>query len=113
MEEIGGSGASADSQAAAEPNGDATWPLTEYWPRPQFFNYHWRARRWAVIAAHRRAGKTIATINDLIKRAGGDGLTERRYAYIAPTFVQAKDIAWTYLKQFSAAARVGAGSRRR
>jgi phage terminase large subunit len=51
--------------------------------------------------AHRRAGKTVATINDKIKRAITDAKPDGRYAYIAPLFNQAKDIAWTYLKQYA------------
>ena len=51
--------------------------------------------------AHRRAGKTVATINDKIKRAITDAKPDGRYAYIAPLYNQAKDIAWTYLKQYA------------
>src|SRR6516164_9910802 len=38
----------------------------EYLPRDQFQPFHRRKQRWAIIVAHRRAGKTVATINDLI-----------------------------------------------
>ena len=51
--------------------------------------------------AHRRAGKTVATVNDLIKRAIECPLQEPRFAYLAPYYVQAKDIAWAYLKRFA------------
>lgn len=51
--------------------------------------------------AHRRAGKTVATINDKIKRAIEDAKPDGRYAYIAPLYNQAKDIAWSYLKQYA------------
>lgn len=64
--------------------------------------YHCRTQRWAAIVAHRRAGKTVATVNDLIKRAIECTLPEPRFAYIAPFYVQAKDIAWAYLKRFAA-----------
>lgn len=72
-----------------------------YAPRSQFKPYHERTQRFAAIVAHRRAGKTVATINDIIKRACLCKLEEPRYAYIAPFFVQAKDIAWLYLKRFA------------
>ena len=71
-----------------------------YAPRSQFVEYHKRRQRWAFLLSHRRAGKTVATVNDVIRRAWqkADG----RYAYLAPYFVQAKDIAWVYLKRFAA-----------
>lgn len=73
----------------------------EYAPRRAFLPYHERAQRWAAIVAHRRAGKTVACVNDLIRRAVESRKPNGRYAYIAPLFNQAKDTAWTYLKQFS------------
>ena len=68
-------------------------------PREQFRPYLERSERWATLVAHRRAGKTVAVIQDLIHRA----LTHKRdgpplrYGYIAPTRDQAKDITWGYL----------------
>ena len=53
------------------------------------------------MAAHRRCGKTVATINDLIKRAITDGNTDGRYAYIAPYYNQSKTVAWDYAKKFA------------
>lgn len=72
-----------------------------YSPRAQFNQYHARPQRWAAIVAHRRCGKTVATINDLIKRALENQQEEPRYAYIAPYYIQAKDIAWNYLKRYT------------
>jgi hypothetical protein len=74
-----------------------------YTPRDQFVAYHDRKERFAKIVAHRRFGKTVGCINDMIKAA----LTTTRqhppprFAYIAPTYSQAKDVAWGYLKHFS------------
>ena len=76
----------------------------EYRLRPVFEPFHQRAERWAVIVAHRRAGKTVATVNDLVMRALRDRKIEGRYAYVAPLFNQAKDIAWSYLKRYAAPA---------
>jgi phage terminase large subunit len=73
-----------------------------YKPREQFLVYHDRAERFAAIVAHRRAGKTVATINDTIKRAIMLALPYGRYAYVAPFLSQAKEVAWEYLKRFSA-----------
>jgi hypothetical protein len=72
-------------------------------PRLQFLPYLERKERWAAVVAHRRAGKTVACIMDLIKRASENKQREPRYAYIAPTYTQAKDVAWAYLKEYTAA----------
>lgn len=73
-----------------------------YSPREQFRGFHNRTHRWACLVAHRRAGKTVACINELIKRAITDGKDRGRYAYIAPFYGQAKQVAWEYLKHFAA-----------
>jgi phage terminase large subunit len=70
--------------------------------RNQFLPYMNRDKRWAAVVAHRRAGKTVACIQDLIKRAIENKQREPRYAYIAPTYTQAKDVAWAYLKEYTA-----------
>jgi len=63
--------------------------------------FHKRKERYAIIVAHRRFGKTVAAINDLIK----DSLTiprkNVRVAYIAPYYRQAKAIAWDYLLEYT------------
>jgi phage terminase large subunit len=75
-----------------------------YTPRPQFEAYHDRTERFAKIVAHRRFGKTVGCINDMIKAAltNTRQFPPPRFAYIAPTYSQAKDVAWGYLKHFSA-----------
>lgn len=73
-----------------------------YAPRRGFLPFHDRPQRFAALVCHRRAGKTVATINDIIKRAVECTLPAPRYAYIAPLHRQAKDIAWDYLKRFTA-----------
>ena len=73
----------------------------DYAPRKQFQPFHKREQRWSCLVAHRRAGKTVATINDTIMRAVRDSKPDGRYAYIAPLYNQAKDIAWAYLKHYA------------
>jgi len=63
--------------------------------------FHARKERWAVMVAHRRAGKTVACLNDLVKRALECQRPSPRLAYIAPFYAQAKDVAWSYLKQYT------------
>ena len=58
-------------------------------------------QRFAVGVAHRRCGKTVATINDKIKRAITTDKQHYRAAYLAPYLKQAKDVAWEYLKRYS------------
>jgi hypothetical protein len=84
--------------------------IIPYSPRDAFKKFHKRTERWACLVAHRRAGKTVACINDLIRRAFSDGKAEGRYAYIAPFYRQAKSIAWDYLLKFSEPVRVNANA---
>ena len=72
-----------------------------YTPRPHFVSFHKRSTRWAVLVCHRRAGKTVATVNDTIRRAVVENKKDGRYAIIFPLRTQAKDTAWQYLKYFS------------
>ncbi len=74
----------------------------DYRPRPYFQGYHARDKRWACIVAHRRAGKTVATVFDLLTCALATSKQNGRYAYIAPYYSQAKNVAWDYLKRFAA-----------
>jgi phage terminase large subunit len=73
----------------------------DYCPRSVFEDFHERTERWAVIIAHRRCGKTLCTILDLIYRAISEGKEDGRYAYVAPYYSQAKNIAWDYLQRYS------------
>ena len=58
--------------------------------------------RFAVLVAHRRMGKTVLSVNHLIKRAIVDAKERGFYAYIAPFRNQAEQIAWGYLKHYTA-----------
>ena len=60
------------------------------------------SHRFSVIVAHRRLGKTVCTINEIIKAALCDGSGDGRYGYVAPYRSQAKSIAWDYVKYFTA-----------
>lgn len=75
-----------------------------YTPREQFEAYHDRTERFAKGVAHRRFGKTVGCVNDLIRAAltNPREYPPPRYSYVAPTYTQAKDIAWGYLKYYSA-----------
>lgn len=73
-----------------------------YKPRPQLAAFHNRTERFACLVAHRRFGKTVGAINDLIRDALTIERKNVRVAYIAPYYRQAKAIAWDYLKEFTA-----------
>lgn len=73
-----------------------------YEPRDAFLAYHGADKRFSLTVAHRRAGKTVARVNRLIKAACICQQPNPRYAYLAPTYVQAKDIAWLYVKHYTA-----------
>jgi len=71
-----------------------------YSPRKIFLPLHNRTERFAATVAHRRAGKTVAEVNDKIRAAITCKLSNPRVAYIAPFYKQAKAVAWTYAKQY-------------
>jgi len=75
--------------------------IIPYRPRPQFEPLHDTTKRWRVVVAHRRAGKTVALINDILRSAVECTKMRPRFAYVAPHYVQAKDVAWAYLKHFA------------
>ena len=57
--------------------------------------------RFVVVVAHRRMGKTVSALNHLIKEAIDNKKEAPRYAYIAPTYTQAKRVAWDYLLKYT------------
>ena len=46
-------------------------------------------------------GKTVSALNHLIKAAVQNDKESPRYAYIAPTYTQAKRVAWDYLLKYT------------
>ena len=57
--------------------------------------------RFTVVVAHRRMGKTVSAINQLIHSSLLCDKPNPRFAYIAPTYSQCKRIAWDYLLQYT------------
>lgn len=74
----------------------------DYHPRPQFKAFHKRKQRWACIVAHRRAGKSVACVMDLIDGALRCKKQDGRFSYVGPTYTQTKATIWMYLKRFTA-----------
>lgn len=76
--------------------------IIPYKPREAFIPYHNNTKRFCVTVAHRRCGKTVARLNKIIRCAVQSELLNPRFGYIAPYWVQAKEIAWQYLKHYTA-----------
>ena len=74
-----------------------------YRPRSVWTAFHNSRQRWRVAVAHRRAGKTVALINECIRGALTCTLPNPRFSYIAPFLNQSKAIAWDYLKHYAGA----------
>lgn len=72
-----------------------------YKPRKEVEAYHNRKERFAVLVAHRRFGKTVAAINDLIRTCFTVDKDNVRVAYIAPYLSQAKAVAWDYALEYT------------
>ena len=74
-----------------------------YAPRPLQAKLHddLSAKRWGVVVCHRRFGKTVMSVNHILRDAIMNTKTNPRYAYMAPTYRQAKSVAWDYLKEFA------------
>jgi hypothetical protein len=75
--------------------------ILPYAPRPAFLPFHARTQRWGCLVAHRRAGKTVAAINDVIRAAATCKTAFPLFGYIAPYRSQAKSVVWDYLKNFA------------
>lgn len=82
----------------------------DYKPRGPFVAFHQRRHRRAVLVCHRRAGKTVACVHDLLFKALATKKPNAFFAYVAPLKNQAKTIAWDYLvrsvEKFGKAAKI-------
>lgn len=70
-------------------------------PRPHQREAHKARQRFSVLVWHRRSGKTVFAVLELVLAALTSKEKRARFAYIAPLYKQAKDIAWTYLKHYT------------
>jgi hypothetical protein len=57
--------------------------------------------RFSLFVCHRRWGKTVGLVNQLAKGALTCKRERPRFAYIAPLYKQAKQIAWDYLRHYT------------
>ncbi len=84
---------------SAEP----TYVEIGYEPRPQQWEIHkaLAKARFGVVVCHRRLGKTVLSVNHLIRGALTCRLERPRFGYLAPTYAQGKATAWDYMKHYS------------
>ncbi len=73
---------------------------TGYQPRTLQALIHKNLKRFSVLVCHRRFGKTHLVLNEMIDRGLRCQLKNPQYAYIAPTYGQAKRVAWDILKEY-------------
>lgn len=75
-----------------------------YVPRAHFLPMHRSKKRFKFVVAHRRAGKSVSEINEIIKKALQNPRVypPPRYAYVGPSFAQTKDLIWGYAKHYTA-----------
>ena len=81
---------------------DGTQVVIPYAPRPLQAELHATLGRFNVLVCHRRFGKTVFCINELLRGAALCKRPNPRFAYIAPLYKQAKTVAWDYLKHYTA-----------
>lgn len=72
-----------------------------YKPRYPELHAALESRRFSVLVAHRRFGKTVLAVNHLLKQAAVCRRERGSFAYIAPFRNQAKEVAWAYLKHYT------------
>lgn len=74
-----------------------------YAPRPQQKTVHasMGKARFGVLVCHRRFGKTVLAVNELLKGAMTCKKVRPRFAYIGPTYRQSKQVAWDYAQFYS------------
>lgn len=75
--------------------------VIDYRPRDAFRSYHNNKKRFSCSVCHRRAGKSVARLNQLIRKAIECDKLNPRFGYISPFYVQSKEIAWAYLKHYT------------
>lgn len=102
MTELGSVAPQEDYDGDAAPVA-ATKIVIPYKPREHFKRLHNSTKRFKFVCAHRRAGKSVSEINEMVKKLlqNTRQYPPPRYAYIGPSFAQTKDLIWEYLKHYT------------
>ena len=75
--------------------------IIEFGFRPQQMEVYNNLKRFNVLLAHRRMGKTVFALMLLVLKALECKHKNPVVHYYCPTYSQAKKVAWSYLKQFT------------
>jgi len=73
--------------------------IIRYKPRNWANVLHRSTTRWVIMVLHRRAGKTTAVLNHIQRDC--IRIPQSQFGYIAPTYKQAKRVAWDIVKTIS------------
>lgn len=82
---------------------------TGYVPRDWQADLHNRLKQQNIVVFHRRGGKTVFAVNEIIDKAirfnkmcpkTGQPLKNPQFAFVAPTIGQVEKIAWQYFKDY-------------
>ncbi len=73
---------------------------TGYKPRDLQAEIHRKLKRYNVLVCHRRFGKTVLCIMELVDKALRSKAKLPKFGYLAPTFKAARDIAWGYMRDY-------------
>lgn len=82
---------------------------TGYIPRPWQLKVHNNVKRHNINVVHRRGGKTVIAVNEIIDKAvkfdkmcplTGNPLKNPQFAFVATTRAQVENIAWQYFKDY-------------
>lgn len=74
---------------------------TGYTPRTHQAKLHQILKRFNVLVCHRRFGKSVFSINEMIDQGVRNQRRNPQYAYVGPSYGQVKRIAWEYIKDYT------------
>ncbi|GAG79684.1 unnamed protein product, partial [marine sediment metagenome] len=87
--------------ATARTVAEDSWEF-DYVPRKEMVPFHQRTTKNAFLICHRRFGKTVACVAELVIRGLYSTKKNAQFAYVAPFRSQAKAVAWQYLVDMTA-----------
>ena len=82
--------------------GDTLTVTIPYHPRPLQAMFHKNLKRFNVLVCHRRFGKTVFSVNEIIRQAMACKKNRPQYAFISPVMKQSKRNAWAMFKEYTA-----------
>lgn len=72
-----------------------------YIPRDYQQNFHANFKRWNLLIWHRRAGKSKASLAQLLHMGLKNNFPNPKYAFVSPTYRMSKSIAWDEIKSLT------------